>query len=767
MRRIFALICLTLSFAPTSRGATNEYQFSGPEIFPIDYQLHQLKAADVNSDGLLDLVVVNNVRSKINILFNRTGRTNFVAPESSMEINSLPPDARFSIDSIASEKRISSMVIGDFNSDGKPDLAFYGEPKELVVQINLGTNGWEAPKKWSIEDGQLTPIALATGDLNGDKMLDLLLLAENHIYYFAQTTNHTFAEPQKIYFSGLVRAIHVADIDGDSLEDLLLVNWDTPTPFRFRLQNALGQLNPEVYLNIPPVRSFWLDDLDHNKIPELITIAQNSGRAQISHIIQKEGEKISGPVSEGQLLVLPLQRTSKARRATEWRDLNGDGRQDLLVVDPDGGLLNYFQQSPNGEFERATSFPTLSGITEISVFDWDKDSKPEIFLLSGEESQVGVTHLGTNGNIAFPRAIQIPGKPLVMSGGLIGAGQPPMLAVITEHEGKRLLVTISSDGGVEKIQTQKLAESFKGNPSSISVLDADQDGLMDLAILIPYEKIKFLLQKKDGTYSEIDVVPPGGTLDQPWLSKADVDEDGKPEILLAQKNFLRAVYLKEEVKNPFNTNSHNWAFVVKEQIQGPFSNSRIVGASTIQGDSNRLDFLLMLDAERKILSINERGTGGTWRAAKNIPLAYSDFTGLTTLQRSGKTPPTVCFTGLNAVGWMNFHGKVWDLKELDGYETPIKDGRLTDVISGNLNSEPTKDLIFLETSKNYLDIVAFKDGKNLVPGARWQVFEERSFRSRRNDGAEPREGLVEDVTGDGKRDLIILVHDRILVYPQE
>ncbi len=32
---------------------------------------------------------------------------------------------------------------------------------------------------------------------------------------------------------------------------------------------------------------------------------------------------------------------------------------------------------------------------------------------------------------------------------------------------------------------------------------------------------------------------------------------------------------------------------------------------------------------------------------------------------------------------------------------------------------------------------------------------------------EPREALVGDVTGDGKPDLIVFVHDRILVYPQE
>jgi len=39
------------------------------------------------------------------------------------------------------------------------DLAYYGEPKELVVQYNEGTNGWGSPKRWPIDDGQLTPNA--------------------------------------------------------------------------------------------------------------------------------------------------------------------------------------------------------------------------------------------------------------------------------------------------------------------------------------------------------------------------------------------------------------------------------------------------------------------------------------------------------------------------------------------------------------------------------------------------------------------------------
>ena len=74
--------------------------------------------------------------------------------------------------------------------------------------------------------------------------------------------------------------------------------------------------------------------------------------------------------------------------------------------------------------------------------------------------------------------------------------------------------------------------------------------------------------------------------------------------------------------------------------------------------------------------------------------------------------------------------------------------------------------MFLETAKNNLDLVRFDSNHKLVPGERWQVFETHTFRGV-NAVPEPREALVTDLTGDKKNDLVVLVHDRILVYPQE
>jgi len=225
--------CAFLSVILPARAADSDtnncpsrFGFQYPEIFPIDNQMSQLRVADLDGDGLNDLIIVNNARSKINLLYNQTGKTN-ITPRLQLvgrkEINELPADARFRIESIASEKRIASLVVTDLNGDGKPDIAYYGDPKELIVLYNEGAKGWSPPQRFAIEDGQLTPNGLSAGDLNGDGRTDLVLLGEGCVYLIAQKEDHTLGEPEKIPMSGNVKSVQIVDIDGDGKQDLLLV----------------------------------------------------------------------------------------------------------------------------------------------------------------------------------------------------------------------------------------------------------------------------------------------------------------------------------------------------------------------------------------------------------------------------------------------------------------------------------------------------------------------------------------------------------------
>lgn len=759
--------------------STNRFGFSGPEVFPIDYGISLLHVADLDGDGLNDLIIVNNNRSKLTLLYNRTGKTNAPMTPAKVgrkDVNELPPDSRFRVDSIASEKRITSLVVTDLNGDGRPDLAYYGDPRELVVQLNLGTNGWAAPKRWSLDDGVLDPNALTTGDVNADGRPDLLLLAEKNLYILLGQADGTLGEPEKMPYSGTIKALQVLDLDGDGRDDLLMVNWDNPNPFRFRLQVAPHQFGPEIHLPFVPVRSYWADDLDGDHVTEIVTIAAKSGRAAVGHFARKPSETFTGDLKDGQFSVVALPKTDKTRRGVAWTDLNGDGRLDLVVADPEGGLLNIQLQQPGGELAPLQSFPTLTGVLDIASGDWNGDGRNELFLLSGDEKQVGVTSLSSAGRIDFPKPVSLPGKPLAIAVGSLRSGEKPRLAAIIEREEKkpgkdgreesstlRELVILDSEGN---LLTQRLADSFKGVPTSLTFHDADQDGLSDLVVLTPYEKIKILVQLREGKlgawFTEVDANPPGGNSDSPWLATADVDGDGKAELLLSQKNFLRAVVLTNDGKE-----KPTWNFIVRDQINGASSSSRLTGVVALSQGEGNAPVLFLLDAERKALTVCTRDSSGVWKAGKSSSLPITDFNSLVPVALGTNKPNAVGFLGVNTVAWKKLSGDIWELNELDGYETPIKDGFLHDITSGDLNQDGRKDIVFLETARNYVDLVSYDAPHRFTPANRWAVFEERSYRQRRGELTEPREAVVADVTGDGHNDLLLVVHDRILLYPQE
>ena len=744
--------------APTA--PSSPFGFTGPEAFPLELGIASLTSGDIDGDGLTDLIVANNESARVTFLLNRTGKAveEAVIRGTRKDINELPPDSRFKVDSLTSEKRIAALLVTDLNQDQRPDIAYIGEPKpfELVVHFNQGNLTWSPPRRWRLDDLQLNPDALVAGDLNGDGSTDLAVLAEGYVAVFFQSAAHVLTEPEKLPYTGTVKAIAMADLDGDGRQDLILIHPEGTAPIRLRLQTEGGQMGPELYFSSQPLRALRAGDLDGDKRAELVSVAQSSGRAATSVLDRQKAAPLSGEGLAGQFQVMPFPKTAKPRRGLAWADIDSDTLADLLVAQPETGQLTYFAQQKNGAFGTAKTFPSLAGVIDIAVAAAQGTQAAEIFLLSTDERQIGVTTINAQGRISFPTPVPFEGKPLAMAVGALKRGQPPVLAAVLDLDDRRQLSIRSADGS---IKSQKLSASFKSNPASILLHDANQDGLEDLVILIPYEKLKLLLQVPGKDFEEVDVALPGGSNERPWASIADVDRDGFPELLLAQKNFIRAVVLKKT--------DAAWTLVVKDQINGASVDSQIVGAAALRTGEGVAESLFLLDADRKALTVTERDTNGVWQITRNLPLPYSDFSELRPVGIGSPKPNSIAFLGASGVAWLALSGESWQLKELDGYETPVKDGVLSEIALGDLNSDGRKDIVVLETRKNHLDLVSFSTSHKLINGNRWQVFEERTFRSRRNDGSEPREGLVVDLNGDGRNDLAILVHNRVLLYLQQ
>ncbi|MGD0013077.1 MAG: VCBS repeat-containing protein, partial [Bryobacteraceae bacterium] len=113
---------------------------------------------DFNGDGKPDLAITNHKGNNVTVLLGN-GKGGFTAT----------PGSPFPAGSF-----LHSVAVGDFNGDGKPDLATANDKDTVTVLLGNGTGGFtEAPG--SPFRGGSGPFSVAVGDFDGDGKPDLAI----------------------------------------------------------------------------------------------------------------------------------------------------------------------------------------------------------------------------------------------------------------------------------------------------------------------------------------------------------------------------------------------------------------------------------------------------------------------------------------------------------------------------------------------------------------------------------------------------------------
>jgi len=755
------------------------YGFGAMEILKLDWDLGQPLAGDINGDGLNDIVIANNRKARIELLLQRPGFKPGQAdlePADQENINDVfgrEKNWRFKRTSYPLSVEASSVILADLNGDKLLDLAYYSpeglrvalqeRPKEDKA-IALREPRWQPEKRWDLPDGLRTPEALAVGDLNGDGRLDLTLLAEDGYYLFFQEKDGSLGKPvRQTSSSPKLRQISIGDLNADGRSDLLLWTAEYEEfPLRIRLQRPDGTLGPEARYPIPfpsVVEICHLRDKDY-----IASVSRQSGTLAIL-ALRSQGSS-TDPVS-----IYPLAETKDAdKRAFVAADINADGLTDMIVTHPQTAEFAVYLGQAGASFASPQVFPGLKDMRKVCAGRLSDKGPESLVVLSIEEKLIGISRY-QSGRLAFPQTVPVNGEPQVCDlADLNQNGQLDLAYVAKVQKDGRDRFTLQIVLGIGRSQSKPGPsldlETVEDRPQDLIACDIDQDGLTDLIVVRDFEPLLLIRQTEQGVFAvqKQDQIQAGlvRELRPQAISWATLGQPKKGVLLLAQGHFVRSV--------TFDT-QQGWQIV--DQYQAADKQAQLGLAAAFQTQPKAPVQIVGLDDQSGMLTFLEPQQDGTYRAGRQIKIpaggARKILAGHFT---DTKTQSLIVCCDQKLVA-ISSQGDPYTLRQVAGFEPDIKEGRFGTLTVGDVNGDKVPEIVACEQNRHHVEIIAFDKQGQLASGFTFKVFEERRpgeesrYEGRRQDSGQPRAVLVSDVTGDDKNDLVVLVHDRLIVYLQE
>lgn len=262
----------------TTTPGSQTITFAPPQTFPAGLGLNSVVVADINGDGLPDIVATdwNGMAAVVLINTSTPGSSTLsFAPAQSFPVGNTPTE----------------VAVADFNGDGLPDLALVNTNDNTVsVLINTTVQGSAtasfAPQQ--VFPAGNMPQAIAAGDLNGDGMPDLVVAGygDSNEYVLVNTTTRgsmtvSFAPEQSLPGAVCANSAVVADVNGDGVPDIVvpdacsnqvvvLVNTTIPGSTTLSFLPAQG-------FSINPNDGGWSEwgtvaDMNGDGMPELVVV---------------------------------------------------------------------------------------------------------------------------------------------------------------------------------------------------------------------------------------------------------------------------------------------------------------------------------------------------------------------------------------------------------------------------------------------------------------------------------------------------------------
>jgi sugar lactone lactonase YvrE len=330
-----------------------------------------IATADFNGDGIPDLAVgaMNTNAAALSILLGNGDGT--FTPVATNPVVGVYP---------------YSVVVGDFNGDGIPDLAV-GNVINSSVSILLGKGDGTFTAEPNLAIGS-APQSLVAADFNGDGIPDLAVVSGASVLVFIGKGDGTFQQATASLPAGTFpQGIAAGDLNGDGIVDLVVANDAVSGSVTIFLGNGDGTFKAgyEIAGTGNGTISVTIADLNGDGIPDLaVTNYDGSGGDSVSILLGKGNGTFQTPVPYG-ISLSNLQSVIAA-------DFNGDGIPDLAIGSGYPASVAILPGKGDGTFGSPV-YAYVSGLYPsgfIAVADFNGDGLPDIAEPDQISSTVGV-----------------------------------------------------------------------------------------------------------------------------------------------------------------------------------------------------------------------------------------------------------------------------------------------------------------------------------------------------------------------------------------
>ncbi|MDF3128498.1 VCBS repeat-containing protein [Kiritimatiellaeota bacterium B1221] len=746
---------LALTSLQAEQTATHPYGFAPAEIFLSDFNSREMRTGDFNQDGRTDLLVLNPEKARLDFYFQNDPETG-KAETPQLHQNRWQPvlsHPRFTKESLIPGAQLQALEVGDFNQDGHIDFATINAQDHLEIyhgpladsqkpgfQIPVnGHHGYIDCLKWHAADQSLYYL--------GPELLERFHWdPENQNYQKHKVAQLPQGEdPYRLQFMDLNR-------DGES--DIIYELNDVDYGLAIHLREKDHWL---------PMQRPVLEPASSSFIPgpaagSLYAIHNDSGAIQSFEFEQIPEKESNRPVSIEEIH-LPSLRQGQFIPLVENNDLNS-----LLIFSPGQTEIHQLAVDENGRLGFPQSRVVPSGCQWILKGSFLAETKaPQVLIHNPKNRYLGLMPFA-GGNVQFP--IPIPNTAAFICAQIWRpetADQDQLIGIVREESRKlffkRWRILSGEEGlALEELQQLEL-DDVKRDPEAFIPLPTEKGRPDGFLVTSPLGESFYLFAKETGAEDLEPVHPPKGFSSEQLKKKRAGNFRTYPAI----KNLPSSLAYIEGDEIEFYAVDAQGVLRLVQQINSDKMNA-------IQ------DLLPLDNAGRQVALVSEGGReveihafektqGYQFQKALNFPPGAFHTSQLIP---SSRGPWELLALGNQQLRRIFNRPDREKLASQTLFQSDLPEYWPDEIFQGDMNGDGQANLLLLEKTQFHMFEILAQEGQEWKSMIHFPVFETAPGSQRKSGGeSEPRETMIADINGDGLDDIVMLVHDRLLLYLQD